>query len=93
VGVSVAGKPGELFARVLHNLEGHWPVPFWLGQGEVSDSALRPGEPRRLAWTFEPGVSAVRVRLIHRRFWEEVRLQKGWPSDELVVIDRWLVIR
>jgi hypothetical protein len=30
----------------------------------------------------------VRVRLIYRRFWQEVAQAKGWAADDLVVFDR-----
>jgi len=32
----------------------------------------------------------MRLRLLYRRFWDEVAKTKGWPDDDIVIVDRTL---
>lgn len=41
-------------------------------------------------YRFPATVTAVRLRLIHRRFWATTATDKGWPMDDLIVHDRLL---
>jgi hypothetical protein len=84
-GEALAGKSGSLFARVLKDYDGHAPAPFWQADLTPIDTRLTPGRPERLGFTFPPETDRVRVRLIYRRFWDEVAKAKGWPADEIVV--------
>jgi hypothetical protein len=84
----LAGRGGRLYARLLRDEHGQSPVPFWRAVPESQDTRLQPGVPDVQAFAFEPGLSRVRVRVLYRRFWHDQSRLKGWPSDELVVVDR-----
>jgi hypothetical protein len=87
-GKAFAGSAGKLYAKQLSDFDGHKPVPFWRAQPDVVDNRLVPGRADRFTCRFPAGVDHVRVRLLHRRFWPEVRETKHWPDDEIVVVDR-----
>jgi hypothetical protein len=89
---SLAGQPGRLFGRVLTDPEGRQPAPFWRARSEVTDTRLSPDHPEVLTWGFPGTVRAVQVRLLYRRFWEEVAVAKGWPTVETIVRERTLVV-
>jgi hypothetical protein len=93
VGSELAGKPGRLYARLLSDEAGHGPVPFWRAHSEPEDTRLIPDQPDVRRFTFAPELSRLRVRVLHRRFWAEVALRKGWPDRDLVVIDRVVTVR
>jgi hypothetical protein len=82
-----AGRPGRLYAKLLTDLDGHSPAPFWRPARRLDDTRLTPGQADTSAFLFGPGLDRVRVRLIYRRFWPEVVRAKGWPDADLVVID------
>jgi hypothetical protein len=88
VGRDLAGLPGRLYARLLHDSEGHSPVPFWRADPKASDTRLVPGRPDVSVYTFPAAVERVRVRLLYRRFWQDVADRKGWPDNEIVVLDK-----
>ncbi len=88
VGSEWQGKPGRLYARLLSDEAGRGPVPFWRAHAEPEDTRLIPGQVDVRQFTFAPGLARLRVRVLHRRFWAEVALRKGWPDRDLVVIDR-----
>lgn len=91
-GATLVGLPGRLFAKVLSDSEGRHPVPFWRAQPRVIDTRLLPGIADRRDYFFaEPG-RRVRVRLLYRRFWEEIAHDKGWPDNEVVVLDESLEV-
>ncbi len=87
-GRSVAKLPGKLFAKQLEDFDGHANVPFWRARPEVKDTRLLPDQPDRSIYRFPAGLRTVRVRLLHRRFWEDVAREKGWPDNETVILDR-----
>jgi hypothetical protein len=88
VGPELAGKPGRLYARLLTDPTGRGPVPFWRGHTEPEDTRLFPDQPDVRRYRFAPGLDRVRIRVLHRRFWDETIRQKSWPNQDLVVIDR-----
>jgi hypothetical protein len=87
-GKELAGRPGRLYAKVLHGPEGGGPVPFWVAHGDLADTRLVPGRPDRRAFTFPAGVRQVRARLLYRRFWPQVAERKGWPDNEVLVAEQ-----
>jgi hypothetical protein len=84
----LAGQSGKLFGRLLHDDQGKAPVPFWRAAGEAADTRLHPEHGESLEFVFPSATARVRVRLIYRRFWQEVAQAKGWAADDLVVFDR-----
>jgi Cytochrome c554 and c-prime len=87
-GRELAGRPGKLYARILHDFDGKTPAPFWRADPAVQDTRLVPGRTDRLTFAFPAKTTRVRVRLLYRRFWPEVTEAKGWPDDTIVVLDR-----
>jgi Cytochrome c554 and c-prime len=90
-GPNLVGRPGRLYAKLLQDRDGRSPVPFWQAGPEYTDNRLIPGQPDDLTFSFPSGVSRVRVRLVYRRFWEEVTRKKGWPDSDLIVLDQNVV--
>jgi hypothetical protein len=89
---SLAGQPGRLFGKVLTDPDGRQPAPFWHARSGVQDTRLHPGQTERIEFTFGRNLSGLHVRVIDRRFWEEVARQKEWPDRDLVVFDhQWNV--
>jgi hypothetical protein len=87
-GPSIAGMSGRLYAKFLKNDSSNGPVPFWLADDtQTSDTRLMPGEPDRLLFTLPAQVQQVRVRLLHRHSWPEVAEVKGWPDNEILIVD------
>jgi hypothetical protein len=87
-GPALAGRPGRLFGRLRADFAGHSPAPFWRGGTDPVDTRLLPGVTDASEYAFPVGLARVRVRILYRRFWEEVTRAKGWDDPELVVIDR-----
>lgn len=85
---SLAGRPGRLFAKLLTDLEGAGPIPFWRPAAEPTDTRLVPEQPVRSEYDLPAAARRVRVRLIYRPFWETVAREKDWPADELTIYDR-----
>jgi hypothetical protein len=83
-----AGLTGRLYAKQLHDFDGKNPAPFWRANPEFVDSRLFPERPDESEFVFPPETERVRVRLLYRRFWPEVARIKGWPKDEITVVDR-----
>jgi hypothetical protein len=90
-GPELAGQPGRLFAKLLADGTSA-PVPFWRFVGEAEDTRLLPYEKNRTDFLYLPSVSQLRVQLIYRRFWRETSLKKGWPSDDLLLLDRLVTV-
>lgn len=90
VGPTLAGRAGQLYARQLTNFDGRSPAPFWVARPEFTDTRLLPGQAERRAFRFAGSGTKVRVRLLYRRFWEEVSRTKGWPDDTLTVFEQSL---
>ncbi|HVX11431.1 MAG TPA: multiheme c-type cytochrome [Pirellulales bacterium] len=91
-GNDLAGKPGQLFAKLLTDADGRAPAPFWRAGVSITDSRLQPDRPESFTFRFSPATERVRVRIVYRRFWQEVADSKQWPEDEIVVCDRWFVL-
>jgi len=89
-GKTLAGKPGRLYARRLTDADGRSPAPFWLARPDVIDTRLQPGQVERPEFVFAVAARKVRLRLLYRRFWDEVAKTKGWPDDDIVIVDRTL---
>jgi hypothetical protein len=86
-GKPLAGTPGRLYAKQLRGFDGRSPAPFWRADGDALDTRLVPDKPDRLTFDFPSGLERVRVRLLYRRFWQEVADVKGWPDNEIEVAD------
>jgi hypothetical protein len=89
-GKELAGVAGRIYGKVLHDFEGRSPAPFWHADSACKDTRLAPGQVERVTFAFPAGVERVRVRLLHRRFWQEVADVKGWPDNEVVVFEQTL---
>ena len=87
-GAALAGRPGRLFGRILRGLDGQSPAPFWRADPTPVDTRLAPGRAERFVFDFPPGLARLEVRLLYRRFWDEVAQAKGWPDRDLVVLAR-----
>jgi hypothetical protein len=87
-GKDLAGKPGKLYAKLLKDFDGHSPAPFWRADPDADDTRLEPGRADEAEFAFPPGLARAHVRVIYRRFWDEVVRAKGWPDRDLTVLDR-----
>jgi hypothetical protein len=87
-GPELAGRPGWLYAKLLRDEQGRSPVPFWREAAEPTDTRLHPGRSERVVFEFPPDVVRLRLRLLYRRFWQEVVRSKGWPDRDIVVVER-----
>ncbi|HTU19646.1 MAG TPA: hypothetical protein VMG10_16415 [Gemmataceae bacterium] len=88
-GREVAGRPGRLYARVLHDFDGRSPVPFWLAAPDPPpDTRLIPGKVDETIFEFPATLARLQVRVLYRRFWPEVARAKHWPKDEILVRDQ-----
>ena len=87
---SLTGRPGRLYAKLLVDLSGKSPIPFWRDHGDLTDTRLSPGQRDDVRFVFPKSALRVRVRLLYRRFWREVADAKRWPSNEVTVVDRLL---
>jgi hypothetical protein len=89
-GKGSAGQPGRLYAKLLKDFDGHSPAPFWRADPELVDTRLVPGQADASVYTFPPGADRIRIRLVYRRFWQEIAEAKGWPDDEIILLDQTL---
>jgi hypothetical protein len=87
-GSELAGRPGVLFAKLLKSPEGTSPAPFWRADTDPKDTRLRPGQAERFQFRFAAATAQVRVRILYRRFWEEVARTKGWPDSDVLVFEQ-----
>ena len=92
-GNDLVGKGGRLFARLLTDADGRAPAPFWRAGVSIADSRLAPARPESFAFRFSTATAMVRVRVVYRRFWQEVIDSKQWPNDDITVYDRWFDVR
>jgi hypothetical protein len=88
----LAGLPGKLFAKQIKDTRGARPAPFWRGDADVLDTRLVPEQPDLTVFKFGREMQRLRVRLIYRRFWAEVAEAKGWPNDDIVVLDEMITV-
>ncbi|HKI31377.1 MAG TPA: multiheme c-type cytochrome [Gemmataceae bacterium] len=91
-GKGLAGRPGKLYAKLLRDFDGHSPAPFWKADPEAADTRLTPGQPDRLTFVFPGETTGLRLRLLYRRFWQQVADEKRWPDKEIVVAERELIV-
>ncbi len=84
-GTDLAGRAGKLYAKLLHDFDGHAPVPFWRADPNAPDTRLEPGRPDETTYDFPLTVARVHVRVIYRRYWQEVARSKGWPDKDVAV--------
>ncbi len=89
-GKKLRGKAGFVYAKQLVGEKGQSPIPFWLFPSKINDTRLFPGKTDRKTFWFLGTIRQVRVRLIYRRFWRQVAESKGWPNDEIVVVNRMI---
>ncbi len=87
-GPELAGRPGRLYAKLLHDPDGRAPVPFWREGAEPADTRLTPGRPDHAEFLFPAEAIRVRARLLYRRFWPEVVRSKGWPDRDLLIAEQ-----
>jgi hypothetical protein len=85
-GKGLAGQSGRLYAKQLSE-KGKGPIPFWRFHGKLRDTRLFPGRPDQSEYLFPGKAERVRVRLLYRRFWDEVAGAKGWPDNEITLLD------
>ena len=88
VGKELSGHAGRLYAKQLTDFAGRQPVPFWRARPEFIDTRLFPDQIDRTKFLFPTTVRRVRIRLIYRRFWQEVANSKGWRDNETTIYDR-----
>ncbi len=84
----LAGKDGVLLAKRLIGPGGESPVPFWQAGGELVDTRLEPDATQVFEFQFPANANTFRVRLLYRRFWQQVADQKDWPDSTIVVEDQ-----
>jgi hypothetical protein len=87
-GPELAGRPGKLYAKLLKDFEGKSPAPFWRADADAVDTRLYPGRTERLRFEYPPELRRLRVRVLYRRFWQEVTRSKGWPDEDVVVAEQ-----
>lgn len=87
-GKDLEGGAGKLYAKLLHDFDGRSPVPFWRADPDATDTRLEPGRTDETRYDFPPELVRVRVRVVYRRFWEEVARSKGWPDRNVSIWDK-----
>jgi hypothetical protein len=92
-GENSAGRPGRLYAKQLRDFDGHRPAPFWRAQSDPEDSRLMPGQPDRSSYSFPAELSRVQLRLVYRRFWEDVAVVKNWPDNEIKLVEQTIPVQ
>ncbi len=88
-----AGRPGRLFAKLLQDAEGHSPTPFWKAATKPVDTRLSPDQADISLYTYPASTHQIQVRVIYRRFWDEVARQKKWPDQDLLVFEQACLVR
>lgn len=83
---------GKLYAKVARDFEGKAPVPFWRAAPEFTDTRLEPDRPDATTWLFPSSTRHLRVRVIHRRFWPQVAAMKKFTDNEMVILEKDLII-
>lgn len=87
IGAEEAGRAGRLYARVLADATGLRPARFWNADPDsLIDSRLRPGQPDRMAYRFPAAVDRIRLRVVHRRLWKTDAAERGWDTNEELII-------
>jgi Cytochrome c554 and c-prime len=92
LGPDEAGRPGKMYARFLTDGATATPQPFWKGNpATLMDTRLQPNESDRSTFLFPAKTERVRIRLVHRHLWKAMTAAKGWPADELAIVDEVLI--
>ncbi len=91
-GPALAKLPGWIFGKQHLEASGA-PLPFWQSAAESLDTRLQPEQPDRRRFVFPADTAALRVRLIYRRFWEELARSRAWNDHETVVWDLALPVK
>ena len=47
-----AGRAGKLYAKLLHDFDGHSPAPFWQADPDATDTRLEPGRTDETTYDF-----------------------------------------
>jgi hypothetical protein len=63
-------------------------VPFWRADRDGDDTRLSPGQTVTDVYEFPTEAKTVQVRVLYRRFWDEVARDKGWPDRDVRIIER-----
>jgi hypothetical protein len=93
VGKSLSGKPGYVFAKFLTNGKEDRPAPFWdADPSTLTDTRLIPGQPYRGEFLFSGKTKELTIKLIHRRFWDEVIQAKRWPDNDMVIFKKRIIL-
>jgi hypothetical protein len=87
-GPDLTGRPGRLYAKLLRDGDGRSPAPFWQAEPDFDDNRLTPGQPDELTLVYPSALVQLRVRVLYRRFWDEVIRKKAWPDQDVVVLDQ-----
>jgi hypothetical protein len=89
-GYDLAGKPGRLYAKQLVDTAARTgePAPFWRASSDFLDTRLFPERSEHASFAFPPIAERLRVRLLYRRFWQDVATAKGWPGNEIEIVDQ-----
>ena len=85
-GKDLEGRPGKLYAKLVRDFDGRSPAPFWRADPDAVDTRLEPGRTDETAFDFPLQAARVEVRVLYRRFWEEVSRSKGWPDPDVAVL-------
>ncbi len=91
-GPQLSGQPGRVYAKLLHDLDGRPPAPFWAAATDPKDNRLLPGQADHMEMLFPAEVAEVRIRLLYRRFWDEVARQRQWTDNDIVVYEKSLTV-
>lgn len=88
-GGSLAGRPGEGFAKILRDVAtGESPVVSYWKQTLVDSDTRLPAEGRDesvLVFAAGAGGERVSAKLVFRRLFEPIAVRYGWPVGEVVL--------
>jgi hypothetical protein len=88
VGAAWQNASGQIFGRMLRAPDGQSPAPFWKAGVSMADTRLAPEQPETFTFSFPQAARSVRVRLVYRRFWQQVTEAKQWEDDTLTITDQ-----
>lgn len=85
----LAGRPGKGYARVLGDDDGNLNVPFWRATTVVEDTRIPGADADRVVLRFAmpeaDGQANVTARLIYRRTWRAMNLEKKWGEADILM--------
>ncbi|MCI0684540.1 MAG: cytochrome c family protein [Gemmataceae bacterium] len=85
-GAAWVGKSGWIYGKQHVSAAGR-PLPFWLSAAELIDTRLVPERPDQKRFSYPACVQTIRVRMVYRRFWDEVAVRRKWQDNEILVSD------